>query len=71
MERMFTLAQVQQMIAEAVAAERAACVQLVNQEPELEGDMPDHLRGKGEEYLARLAVKATKRNIAAAIQARN
>lgn len=70
MERMFTLAQVQQMIAEAVAAERAACVQLVNQEPELEGPMPDNLRGKGEEYLARLAVKATKRNIAAAIQAR-
>lgn len=71
MERTFTLAEVQQMIAHAVAAERAACVQLVLSEPELEGPMPDHLRGKGEEYLARLAVKATKLNVVARLRARS
>lgn len=70
-ERLFTLAEVELMIAAAVAEERAACVELVAAEPELEGPMPEHLKGKGEEYLARLAVRATKRNLIAAIQTRS
>lgn len=70
MQRMFSQDEVDALIAAAVAAERAACVQLVLAEPELEGDMPEHLRGLDKQYLARLAVKATKRNIAAAINAR-
>jgi hypothetical protein len=68
--RMFTQAEVDELIAQAVAAEREACVLLVLSEPELEGDMPAHLRGLGEEYLARLAVKATKRNVIQALRAR-
>jgi hypothetical protein len=71
MERMFTQVEVDALIAQAVAAEREACVQLVLAEPELEGDMPEQLKGMGEEYLARLAVKATKRNVIQALRARN
>lgn len=69
-ERLFTLEEVQTILAAAVAEERAACVALVEAEPELVGPMPEDLKGMDKERLARLAVISTKRNLIAAIQGR-
>jgi len=68
-QRLFTQAQVDQMIAQAVADTREACAQLADNESIPEGPMPESLKGKGEEYMCRLGVIATKRNIAASIRA--
>lgn len=68
-DRLFTQAEVNQLIAQAVADTREACAQLADNESVPEGPMPESLKGKGEEYLVRVGVIATKRNIAAAIRA--
>ena len=68
-DRLYTLAEVNQLIAQAVDKAREACAQLADQEPEPQGAMPDEFKGKGEEYMCRLGVISTKRNIAAAIRA--
>jgi hypothetical protein len=68
-QSLFTQDQVDQMVAQAVANTREACAQLADQEPEPEGPLPEEFKGKGEEYMCRLGVIATKRNIAASIRA--
>ncbi len=63
----------QEREAAAVAAEREACVALVEAEPELPGDPPEILAediAKHPVEYMRVAVKATKRGIIAAIRAR-
>lgn len=55
-------------LAEVTAAERERCVRAVEMEPECPGDMPDELRLVPMEDALRAAVRATKKNILAAIR---